>query len=522
MKLGTKVITSALVAVLVSLLISLYVQRVVLRSQGTEMVMDSMRGILVAGESMRDSISRMNERGVFKREEMVAEFRAKGGELRDSALYSTIPVVAAWNAIAVAAKHEDYEFRIPSFNPRNKNNAPSPEEAELLKAFEQGQIKEYAGVDAKRGLIVVARPIRLSKDCLSCHGDPATSKTGDGKDPIGFKMENWKEGDIHGAFVLTVPLSHVDGHATQSFADAVWLIVPLFAVFAVLLFFGLRLSTSRLILGPLDSAIGIIRVDSEREVIISSEIASASTKLATAATEQAASLEETSAALEEISSMTKRNAENAEGARTLATETRKAADTGSGDMQDMIKAMNEIKTASDNIAAIIKTIDEIAFQTNILALNAAVEAARAGEAGAGFAVVADEVRALAQRSATAARETAGKIEDSIRKSEHGVAVSAKVNAGLAEIVQRARRMDELVNEIATGSKEQAQGIVQVNEAISQLDRVTQQNAATAEEAASASNELSAQSTELKAAVGQLIKVIGVAGTVAADLDSHKG
>ena len=148
--------------------------------------------------------------------------------------------------------------------------------------------------------------------------------------------------------------------------------------------------------------------------------------------------------------MTKRNAENARTPRRSPARRAHAADTGAADMQQMTTAMDDLKTSSASIAKIIKTIDEIAFQTNILALNAAVEAARAGEAGAGFAVVAEEVRNLAQRSAAAAKETAAKIEDAVRKSERGVALSGKVAHGFGEIVSKARQVDELVAEIADG------------------------------------------------------------------------
>jgi methyl-accepting chemotaxis protein len=156
------------------------------------------------------------------------------------------------------------------------------------------------------------------------------------------------------------------------------------------------------------------------------QVSSSSQSLAEGASEQAASLEETSSSLEELSSMTKRNAENAQKANDLAKQARTAADKGAGDMQTMSAAMAAIKVSSDDIAKIIKTIDEIAFQTNILALNAAVEAARAGEAGMGFAVVADEVRNLAQRSAQAAKETADKIEGAIGNTAQGVEISKKV------------------------------------------------------------------------------------------------
>jgi methyl-accepting chemotaxis protein len=205
--------------------------------------------------------------------------------------------------------------------------------------------------------------------------------------------------------------------------------------------------------------------------------------------------------------MTKRNAESANKVKSLGSQARQAGDAAMGEMQSMNVAMNAIKSSSDDIAKIIKTIDEIAFQTNILALNAAVEAARAGEAGAGFAVVADEVRNLAQRCAQAAKETATKIEDSVQKSTNGVQISAKVAKSLEEIVSKARQVDELAGEVATASAEQSQGIEQVNTAVSQMDKVTQSNAANAEESASAAEELNAQAENLKEAVNELLTMV---------------
>jgi methyl-accepting chemotaxis protein len=233
------------------------------------------------------------------------------------------------------------------------------------------------------------------------------------------------------------------------------------------------------------------------------QVSAASQSLARGSSEQASSLEETSASLEEMASMTKRNAESARQANDLSTATRASADRGATHMGEMRRAMDAIKASSHDIAKIIKTIDEIAFQTNILALNAAVEAARAGEAGAGFAVVADEVRSLAQRSAQSAKETANKIEDAIRKSENGVAISGSVADALSDIVEKAREVDALVAEIAEASKEQSQGIDQLNSAVSQMDRVTQSNASNAEETASAAEELTAQAGAMRDAVEDL-------------------
>lgn len=247
---------------------------------------------------------------------------------------------------------------------------------------------------------------------------------------------------------------------------------------------------------------------SEQITSAAAQVSGTSQALAKGASEQASSLEETSSSLEEMSSMTKRNAESAAQASDLARGARESADAGVADMRSMGRAMQDIKTSGDDIAKIIKTIDEIAFQTNILALNAAVEAARAGEAGAGFAVVADEVRALAQRSAVASRETAEKIEGAIVKTAQGVQINDQVNRRLAEIVEKVRRVDALVSEVATASGEQNQGVQQINRAIGQMDKVVQANAAGAEESAAAAEELSSQALSLNGVIATLRGLVG--------------
>jgi methyl-accepting chemotaxis protein len=245
----------------------------------------------------------------------------------------------------------------------------------------------------------------------------------------------------------------------------------------------------------------------------SSQMKSASQNLAEGASEQAASIEETSSSLEEIASMTRRNSESTRQASDLTKQARDAAERGAHDMEAMANAMTGIKVSSDDIAKIIKTIDEIAFQTNILALNAAVEAARAGEAGLGFAVVADEVRNLAQRSAQAAKETSTKIEGAILKTSQGVELSGKVAERLNEIVAKVRQVDELVTEVAVASREQTEGITQINAAIGQMDTVTQTNAASAEESAAVAEELNRQAETMEASVTELQRLVQGAGKV---------
>jgi methyl-accepting chemotaxis protein len=207
-----------------------------------------------------------------------------------------------------------------------------------------------------------------------------------------------------------------------------------------------------------------------------------------------------------MASMTARNSENAQNAKALANQARQTADAGAVDMEQMKTAMAAIKGSSTEISKIIKTIDEIAFQTNILALNAAVEAARAGEAGLGFAVVADEVRNLAQRCAGAAKETADKISASTEKSEQGARISEKMATNLAAIVDKTRQLDERIAEIAQSSHEQSEGIGQLNTAVASMDKITQENAALAEESSASAEELKAQAEQVRLAVAELLRM----------------
>ena len=267
----------------------------------------------------------------------------------------------------------------------------------------------------------------------------------------------------------------------------------------------------------------------------SQQVARSSQLLAEGASEQASSVEETSASLEEISSMAQKNAENLDKAQALAGETRGAAETGAvrthemreatgaieGAVAEMAAAITGIKQSSDDVAKILKAIDEIAFQTNILALNAAVEAARAGEAGAGFAIVAEEVRALAQRSAEAAKETSRLIEASAAQSARGVEANERVSLRVAEIgnksqaveqslgaiVTKVREVDGLIASVAQASKEQSGGVQQIATAVHQIDKVTQNNAAASEETAGASEELNQQTVALRHSIELLLRLV---------------
>jgi methyl-accepting chemotaxis protein len=350
----------------------------------------------------------------------------------------------------------------------------------------------------------IYRPLVVTPKCLECH-------------------DNFKTGTIGGVTVLRLSKAELakseqDWMSATSKIQRTNLTIAFFTtlVIAVVFIAVSYLTVARLITIPLRRVIDHLKKGADRLNTTSGEMASSSQNLSDGASEQAASLEETSSSLEELSSMTKQNEEHAQKATDLARQARTAGDRGAEDMQAMSVAMAAIKESSNDIAKIIKSIDEIAFQTNILALNAAVEAARAGEAGMGFAVVADEVRSLAQRSAQAARETTNKIEAAIGKTAQGVEISGKVVATLSDIAAKARQVDELVAQVASASAEQTQGIIQINNAVSQMEKVTQSNAAGAEESTATAQELTAQAEAMTKSLADLLALVGAEQTVGAN------
>jgi len=273
---------------------------------------------------------------------------------------------------------------------------------------------------------------------------------------------------------------------------------------------------SRSITRPVVRIVNSLSSGSDQIGNASSQLSVSSQQIASGASEQASGIEETTSSMEELASMVKQNVENAKEASVLAAKTSEAATQGSSHMERMLVSMTEIGKAADDIKTVIDVIDDIAFQTNMLALNAAVEAARAGEAGMGFAVVADEVKNLANRSASSAKETAQMIKTTLQKTEEGQVLTKELSEIFKEIMLNSSKSNEMTKEVETASRQQDEGISQVNKAVVQLDTVVQQNAAASEETASSAEELQSQVVSLNEIIENLsVLVLGGKGVSSA-------
>ncbi|MBN8524340.1 MAG: DUF3365 domain-containing protein [Planctomycetes bacterium] len=521
----TRVLLISAGILVAAIIILSFVQAQRTRQSAIEQLVDKARAICLTAESTRESMDEKWQIGVFTKEDANAWAKEPDG-LRK--IMATVPIVASMQAVSKKAEEAGFSFKVPKFQPRNPKNAPDDAEAAILREFEAGLAEKFVvNADSVRYF----RPVKLTANCLYCHGDPKDPKhniwgTTNGLDITGGPMEGWKEGEVHGAFAITMPLKATEERIAQDMVTtaiiAACLVLVAIAILTVMLIRWLE--------RPLLHFSAMVSTGTDQIASASGQVSSSAQTLAQGASSQASSLEETSAALEQLSAGTRQNADHARQADALAKEAQQASSASEQEarkvaaevtkqMATLAEAVIAIRSATDRTASVVETIDEIAFQTNLLALNAAVEAARAGEAGAGFAVVADEVRALAQRSAEEVKSSNALMQEAKAATERVQKSSAQIEAYLSKavgqdivnafhaVVTSTGRVTQLMAEVAAASDEQAKGIGQVNSAVSDIDKVTQSNAAAAEESAAASEELNAQAAELRTKVSELVALI---------------
>jgi methyl-accepting chemotaxis protein len=536
-----RIIASQLIFVVGLLAVLFVAYAYVAKDESLKAYVEKARTLTLSAESASQEMEAKWTLGLFTIEQLRA-YSAKG---ETDKILAAVPVVTAWQTAMRKAREGQYEFRVPKFNPRNPANQPSGFEAPVLRRMTEANLDEEVVLDHANNSVRYFRAVRLSRSCLYCHGDPATSVSlwgnDQGLDPLGSKMENWKEGEIHGAFEVIQSLAPADAKVRDNLLMAGGVAGLLLLLGGLLSFLTARglsrpiLASARVIkqaatgdftsqvdrsyLGRGDE-IGQMMADVEAMnqnlsqtvnkvnqaslavAQTAGEISQGNQDLNDRTQQQASAIEETAAALEELTGSVKQNAQNARQANDMARRTSEMAKSGGQAVERTVAAMEAVRDSSKKISDIINVVNEIAFQTNLLALNAAVEAARAGEAGRGFAVVAGEVRSLAGRSSQAAKEIQTLITDSVAKVEMGNQLVAESGRVLGEIIANVGEVADTVGEITAASQEQAAGIEEINKAVSQMDDAVQQNAALVEEAASSSETLVRAARDLRANMDQ--------------------
>jgi methyl-accepting chemotaxis protein len=526
----------AWVAVVITAVAGLLIQRSLIREQGLAMARQAMRGIILSAENTRDSVAAMNMGGSFDRQGLLAEVR-RASDFRATRLYGTIPVVAAWKAIEHVAAREGYEFRIPSHDPRNPKNTPTPGEEKILAQFADGKAEEYFAVDSKTNQMIYARPLHLGDECMMCHGSPSADNKS-GKDPVGFRMEGWRPGEIHGAFVLRASMRQVDGEVRAGVEKAALWLVPVAFGLGFCAYLATRSirallaqavqvlqkvakgdltdelrHTSNDEVGDMAVAIqamsvslrGVLReiADSAQNLsATSTQLASSSGQIADHSREASEKAHSVAAAAEQMSSNVTSVAAGMEQTTTnlahvsshteqmtatigeIAGNSEKARQITESAMNQAVRITQEIQQlgqAAREIGKVTETISEISSQTNLLALNATIEAARAGSAGKGFAVVANEIKALAQQTAAATEDIKGRVASVQSSTAGGIAEIEKISTVIHEVSDIVSSIAAAIEQQATATKEISRNIAEASTGVADANvRVAESSLATRE------------------------------------------
>ena len=508
MKLAQKLLLVLIGTFLIIVPAGLFIVASTMSEAQERLTFERMQLLIGNAETARSTINDLHESGTFDMPKILAELKATGKDrFRDTTFFRTIPIIAAISNATEAAKTTGFKFRVVRSSPRNPANAPAGFESEILSRLEKaGGQSEILEVNKKEGLLIAARPVILTKGCLSCHGDPAASTSKDGLDILGYRMENWRAGDIRGAFIVTSPLSAVSSAVSKTVIHTSLWIAPLALALCFIIFLLIRAGIVRPLNnmvtladavagGDLTSRIATDRPDEIGDVMraldkttsslrsVVGEISSnsqalhaAAGTLTSAADEQETGARATTERTHSVASAAEELAVNSQSMTASTEDIRNATSGVANAMQQMSASIQEVArncskeskiaqqadvqarstrdlmvkldASAAEIGKVVELINRIANQTNLLALNATIEAASAGEAGRGFAVVANEVKELARQSATATEE----IRTQIALIQENAGNSTRAIDEVATVIQE---VSSIASSIAAAVEEQS-------------------------------------------------------------------
>ena len=512
MKLKSKIFLITAISCLVAVLIAVFISSRNISTLGEHDIVSKAQSILSKLESVRTYVA--EQKGLDLKMKAAIEKYPDGNISPETKIeiLKQVPIFAAMKVGNDVTKEDGYTFKVFSDHARNEKNQATPEQLDYMARFRADpSLKEI--ITKTEDEIILTRPVRLSEaqGCLTCHGHPSTSPFHNGKDILGYKMEDYKDGYLHGGFSIHSSLDEVKAEAQSTI---LWLIF--FTGLATLICLAVAVVLINKPFGQIESAMNFLRQAGAQLRTVSKEVNSTCQNISAATTESASSLEETSATTEEISSTIKATSENTTVAKSESEACLRLAEQGRETIDGLNQSMTQIAEQSKKIREITTVIEDIAFQTNLLALNASVEAARAGEHGKGFAVVADAVRSLAAKSSLSSKEIGALVKESSDVIAAGADVAKNNAVQFSSIVEKIKHVVDKNQEISHAAVEQAKAMQNINVALNELDKGMHVNTSAINELTQTSGVLSDQSGELHRLVESLTGLMNGTGASASE------